>query len=144
RPEMAKIFSEETQFELWLLVEEAVADVQTRHKILPEESGRNLVKKLRLLRERKKYSISKFRKLEEKTKHEFLAFLEMTAESLGKESAYLHLGLTSSDVLDTSLMLQLQAGCMQLLSHFDLLLPLLKKRANEFRDLITVGRTHGM
>jgi len=144
RPEMSRIFSEPVQVELWLLVEQALVEVQTRHGVIPGAAGKKLTKKLETLRERKTYSIERLRELEKKTKHEFLAFLEMTAEKLGPESAYLHLGITSSDVLDTGMMLQLQAGVLQLLTHFDRLLPILKARADQYRSLVTIGRTHGM
>jgi adenylosuccinate lyase len=144
RPEMTEIFSEAAQLEAWLLIEQALVEVQTAQKVIPSSAGKILVKKLRDLREKKKYSVARFRALEVRTRHEFLAFLEMVAEKLGPESAYLHLGVTSSDVLDTATMLQLQAAMLQLLSHFDQILPLLKARADETRDLVTVGRTHGM
>lgn len=144
RPEMLEIFSEETLLEMWLLVEQALVDVQAKHGVMPAAAGKKLAKKLQTMREKKTYSVARFRELEKKTKHEFLAFLEMTAEKVGAESAYLHLGVTSSDILDTATMLQLQAGMMQLLSHFDHLLPLLKARADHYQKLVTIGRTHGM
>ena len=102
-PEMAAIWSDRARFEAMLRVELAVARAQARRKIVPAEAVATIERKARV-------DVDRIAEIEQTTDHDVIAFVSQVAESIGPEGRYLHLGLTSSDVLDTALALQLKAA----------------------------------
>ncbi len=144
RPKMAALFSDQRVMEIWIQVERAIAATQVEDKVIPSAVGKKMLAKLDQILEQKTYSLSRMRELEQKTKHETLAFVEMISDLLGEESAYIHLGVTSSDILDTTLMIQIREALTQLLDQVEAISKVLLRRAKEDQKLVTIGRTHGM
>lgn len=136
RPEMAAIWSETGKFDAWLRVEVAVCEAWADEGAIPAEA-------LPAIR-RARYDLARMRELEAESGHDVIAFLRSLAESIGDEARYIHLGLTSSDVVDTALALQLaQAGTL-LLRGVDALEAVVTSAALAHRHTVTIGRTHGI
>ncbi|MDQ6710891.1 MAG: adenylosuccinate lyase [Candidatus Dormibacteraeota bacterium] len=136
-PEMSEIFSPQARYELWLKVELEVCDGWAEIGEIP----RSAVTALR----RAKVDPDRIARLEERVGHDVVAFLDSIAEEVGGEDArYLHRGLTSSDVLDTGLALQMVAASDILLKSIDRLSSVVRRRAIEERDTLMAGRTHGI
>lgn len=137
REEMAKIWSEEEKLKIWLEIEllaiEALAELG---KISREEAEQ--------ARKRARFSIEEVKAKEEVTKHDVAAFVDVVGESLGELAKYLHLGMTSSDLLDTTFSLQLLRAGEIILKDLNRLLEILKNRAMEHKYTMMVGRTHGV
>lgn len=135
-PEMKRIWSDEHKFDLWLQVEIAVCQAWCDlGKIPPEDMER--------IRQAT-YDLGRFAEILQVTHHDVTAFLAAVAESLGPESRYVHLGLTSSDVMDTALGLQLKAAAAILKRDVDELTRVLRARAIEHKHTLMMGRTHGV
>lgn len=137
RDEMGQIWTINTRFQKMLAVEIAVAQVQADLKIIPKEASEAISKK-------SKFSISKIEKIEEKTKHDVIAFVTNVAENVGPYGKFVHFGLTSSDVLDTALSLQIQEAHSVLLKGIVKLKKELKTKIRENKKTLCAGRTHGM
>lgn len=137
RPEMAAIWSEDNRLRLWLEVELEVCEARSRRGEI--EPG-----VMRTLRSRARVDAEAVRAREEITDHDVAAFVDVVAESIGPEGRHIHWGLTSSDVLDTALGLQLRDAGRLLLADVDALLVALRRRAEESRAVPMVGRTHGI
>src|SRR5262245_29960967 len=134
-PEMGTIWTERARFEQMLRVELAVARVQANRGLVPREA-------LAAIEARARVDVDRIAELERTTDHDVVAFVTQIAESVGPEGRYLHLGLTSSDVLDTALALQLQAAGERLIADVDALLGTLIRRARAEADTVMMGRTH--
>ncbi|UCH51413.1 MAG: adenylosuccinate lyase [Chloroflexota bacterium] len=136
RPQMKKIWSEDNKFDKWLQVEIAVCEAWADIGAIPKES----IPKI------KKASINLERMADilKVTHHDVTAFLQAVAEGLGEESRFIHLGLTSSDVIDTALSLQLKEAAKLLAQDIDELIAVLKAKAIEHKHTIMIGRTHGV
>jgi adenylosuccinate lyase len=137
RPEMARIWTEERKFETWLEIELAVCEVLAELGEIPKEAAEEIRAKAR-------FDVERVHELEKTTKHDVVAFLTNVGESIGPLSRYLHYGLTSSDILDTSLALLLGEASELLLKDIHRLLEVLKKKAFEYKETIMIGRTHGV
>jgi len=137
RPEMARIWTEERKFETWLEIELAVCEVLAELGEIPKEAAEEIRAKAR-------FDVERVHELEKTTKHDVVAFLTNVGESIGPLSRYLHYGLTSSDILDTSLALLLGDACKLILKDIHRLLEVLKKKAFEYKETIMIGRTHGV
>ena len=140
RPEMAAIWSPETKFRIWFEIEAAALDGMAAIGAAPKEAAR-------IVRERGEkavFDIARIDAIERETKHDVIAFLTHLAEIVGPESRYVHQGLTSSDVLDTCLAVQLVRAADLLMADVDALLAALKRRAHEYKDTVTIGRSHGI
>lgn len=137
RPEMARIWTEERKFETWLEIELAVCDVLAELGEIPKEAAEEIRAKAR-------FDVERVHELEKVTKHDVVAFLTNVGESIGPLSRYLHYGLTSSDILDTSLALLLGEASELILKDIHCLLEVLKKKAFEYKETIMIGRTHGV
>jgi adenylosuccinate lyase len=135
--EMGAIWSDQARFEHMLRVEIAVARAQARRGQVPPEA-------LAAIEERASVNLDRIAEIERTTDHDVIAFVSQVAESVGPEGRYLHLGLTSSDVLDTALALQLRAAGERLLADFDQLLAALIARARAEADTVMMGRTHSV
>jgi adenylosuccinate lyase len=136
RPEMKKVWSDENKFNKWLEVEIAVCDAWAEVGVVPREA----VPKIKMAR-------CNFKRMEEilqETHHDMTAFLGSVSESLGKESRFIHLGLTSSDIMDTALSMQLVEATDILNQDIKELLTVLAQRAIEHKYTVMIGRTHGI
>ncbi|MBI4216533.1 MAG: adenylosuccinate lyase [Chloroflexi bacterium] len=136
RPAMKRVWSEENKFARWLQVELAVCEAWAELGQIPKSA----LPRLR----RAKLDHARMGQILARTRHDMTAFLEAVAESLGQESRFIHLGLTSSDVMDTALALQMAEAADLLAQELASLLQALEARAVEHRDTIMMGRTHGM
>jgi adenylosuccinate lyase len=136
-PEMGAIWSDESRFELMLSVELAASRAQARRGRVPAEA-------LAAIEARAKVDVARIEELERTTDHDVIAFVSQVAESIGPEGRYVHLGLTSSDVVDTALALQLRAAGELLLRDADRLLEAIVVRARAEADTLMMGRTHSV
>ncbi len=137
RPEMRKIWSEQNKFDKWLKIEILACEALAELGKIPNSSLQNIKKKAR-------YNIKRINQIERETKHDVIAFLTNISENVGKDSRYIHLGLTSSDVLDTALAIQLKEASNILLIDLNRLVQALKEKAFEYKDTVMIGRSHGI
>ncbi|MFP5211815.1 MAG: adenylosuccinate lyase [Acidobacteriota bacterium] len=137
RPEMGRIWTIENKYRKWLQVEIAVCEALA-------EQGKIPVEDLKTIKEKADFKVERIEEIERETHHDVIAFLTSVAEFVGPASRHIHQGLTSSDVLDTSLALLLVEASDMLLDDMDKLLEVLKRRAYEFKDTVTIGRSHGI
>lgn len=136
RPQMKKIWSEESKFDKWLQVEIAVCEAWAEIGAIPRESIPK-IKKARI-------NLERMAEILKVTHHDVTAFLQAVAEGLGEESRFIHLGLTSSDIMDTALSLQLKEATKLLAQDIDELIVVLQDKAIEHKHTIMIGRTHGV
>jgi adenylosuccinate lyase len=137
RPEMGAVWSERRKFDTWLQVELAVVDALSEQGVVPEEDGATI-------RDRASFTVEEVKEREKVTDHDVAAFVDVVAGSVGEAGRWVHHGLTSSDVLDTALGLQLsQAGMILVGGAADYKAALIR-RAREHVNTICVGRTHGV
>jgi adenylosuccinate lyase len=139
RPEMTAIWSPENRLRLWFEIEAHVADAQAELGVVPKEAARAIWE-----RGRGKVTAERVEEIERETRHDVIAFLTALAEHVGPEARFIHQGMTSSDLLDTCLALQLAAASDILLADLDRLLAALKRRAFEHKTTPMVGRSHGI
>ncbi|MBE0415506.1 MAG: adenylosuccinate lyase [Dehalococcoidia bacterium] len=138
RPQMKKVWSDESKFDKWLRVEIAVCEAWA--ELEPTGRLKDAIPKI----QRARYDLGRIDEILKVTHHDMTAFLGSVAESLGEESRFIHLGLTSSDVMDTALSLQLVAAADLLAQDIAELIPVLEERAREHKHTIMIGRTHGV
>ena len=136
-PEMGKIWSIQNKFQCLLEVEKAVASAQASLKIIPESAASAILAK-------SSFNIDRILELEKTTKHDVIAFVSNVAENVGIEGRFVHFGLTSSDVLDTGLSLQISTAGKTLLEKIKALDLALVGQIRKHRDTLCVGRTHGI
>jgi len=136
RPEMGLIWSDEHRYQLWLQVEIAAAEAWAEAGQIPTQAVEDL--------RRSRFEVRRIRELEAETQHETIAFVRAVAESAGEGARYLHRGLTSSDVIDTALSLQMLEAVDLLLLDVESLMSTLRDLALEHRDTLMMGRTHGV
>ncbi|MDP2207590.1 MAG: adenylosuccinate lyase [Bacteroidota bacterium] len=137
RPEMGNIWTDENKFRTFLDIEILACEAQTELGIIPKEA----VKKIK---EKAKFDVQRIDEIEQTVKHDVIAFLTNVGEYVGDEARFIHVGMTSSDVLDTGLAIQMKQSGELLLKDLELLAEVLARRANEFKYTIMVGRTHGV
>ena len=131
------IAPDQARFEAWLRVEIAVAQAQAKRGEIPAAAAQAIAT-------RAKVDLARIAELESTLDHDTLAFVTAVAESIGAEGRYLHFGLTSSDVVDTALALQLRAASGLILAELDALIGVIIRRAREERDTVMAGRTHSV
>ena len=136
-PEMAAIWSLENKFQKWLDVEIAVCEVHAEDGTIPADAVEEIKAKAA-------FTVERINEIEKTTDHDVIAFTTNLAENIGESARFVHYGLTSSDVVDTANALLLQESCDILLVKIDAMLPVLKRRAYEFKDTPQMGRTHGI
>ena len=136
-PEMSKIWTEENRFQKWLDVEVAVCEVHAEMGVIPTEAVQEI-------REKARFSVSRIHEIEQVTRHDVIAFTTALAENIGPASRYVHFGLTSSDVVDTSLSILIRDALDLLLTDLDALREAVKSRALEHKNTVMIGRTHGV
>ena len=136
-PEMGAIWTEQAHFEQMLRVEIAVARAQVSRGMVPAQA-------VRAIESRARIDVARIEEIEKTTDHDVIAFVSQVAETIGEEGRYLHLGLTSSDVVDTGLALQLQAAGRRLIADLDALIEALVARARAEAGTVMMGRTHSV
>jgi len=137
RPQMTAIWEAEARFRIWFEIEAHACDAQAILGIIPKKAAKTIWKK-------GKWEIARIDEIERETKHDVIAFLTNLAEHVGPDARFVHQGMTSSDVLDTTLSVQLARASDLLLEGLDRLLAALKKRALEHKFTPTVGRSHAI
>ncbi len=137
RQEMANIWEPENRFRIWLEIETLACEAQAELGVIPKEV-------VPVIREKGNFDIARIDLIEAEVKHDVIAFLTSVAEFVGPEARFIHQGMTSSDVLDTCLSVQLTQAADELLADLDLLLDSLKVSALEHKDTVCIGRSHGI
>ncbi|GAB4301724.1 MAG: adenylosuccinate lyase [Desulfuromonadia bacterium] len=137
RKEMARIWEPENRFRIWLEIELLACEAQVRLGNVPEDAARRI-------REKASFDISRIDEIEQTVKHDVIAFLTSVADYIGDDSRFLHIGMTSSDVLDTSLALQLVQASDIIIDDIQRLMETIKGRAYEHRMTPMIGRSHGI
>jgi adenylosuccinate lyase len=136
RKAMGDIWTDENRYKIWLKVELLACEAMAKMGKIPKEALQNI--------KRASFSVKRIEEIEAETKHDVIAFLTAVAERVGPDARYIHMGLTSSDVLDTSMaFLMKQAGAL-ILKDCEHLLGIIRKRAFEHKDTVMVGRSHGI
>lgn len=136
-PEMSKIWTDESKFKIMLEVELYIIEAQSRLGEVPKSAAEKI-------RKIAKINVEKIKKIEEKTNHDVVAFVLNISESLGPLAKYIHKGVTSSDILDTSLSIQAKKASEILIADLEKILSILKKKAIIYKDMACIGRTHGI
>lgn len=137
RPEMAHIWTAENRFRIWLEIETLACEAQAELGVIPKEV-------VPVIRAKGDFNIARIDAIEAEVKHDVIAFLTSVAEYVGPEARFIHQGMTSSDVLDTCLSVQLVQAADELLADLDMVLESLKTRALEHKDTVCIGRSHGI
>ncbi|HSV00882.1 MAG TPA: adenylosuccinate lyase [Roseiarcus sp.] len=140
RPEMTAVWSPETRFRIWFEIEAYASEGMAQIGLIPKEAAETIWEKGR----QAKFDVARIDEIERVTKHDVIAFLTHLADFVGPEARFIHLGLTSSDVLDTCLAVQLKRASDILIADIDALLAALKRRALEHKMTPTIGRSHGI
>lgn len=135
--EMGRIWSDENRFATWLKVELAVTEVLCEDKIVPKED-------LKVIKQKAKFSVKRILEIEEETHHDVIAFLTNLSENIGPEARFIHLGMTSSDLLDTSLALQCKESGLIILSKLQIFHKTLRNLAIKHKNTFQIGRSHGV
>ena len=140
RPEMVAIWSPETKFRIWFEIEAHACDAMAELGVIPQSAAKTIWEKGGAA----KFDVEKIDAIEREVKHDVIAFLTHLAEFIGDDARFVHQGMTSSDVLDTTLAVQLARASDLLLKDIDDLLVALKRRAFEYKMTPTIGRSHGI
>ncbi len=140
RPEMAAIWSSETKYRIWFEIEAAALEAMAELGQVPKEAAAVVRRK----GDAANFDIDRIDAIEAEVKHDVIAFLTHLTEIVGPEARFVHLGLTSSDILDTCLSIQLVRAADIMLADIDALLAALMRRAYEHKDSVTIGRSHGV
>src|SRR5699024_3479030 len=133
-PEMGAIWSERRKIDLWLRVEIAVCEAWATRGVIPADDMVAI--------RGATCDLERMREIERETDHDLIAFLRATGESVGPAARFMHLGLTSSDVIDTALAMQVVEGAEQLLSRLEHAIAVVGEQALRHRDTLMIGRTH--
>ncbi len=137
RKELTNIWSEENKYQIWLDVEIAAAEAMEKYKIIPKGVAK-------IVKKKGKINVKRIHQIEFKVKHDVIAFLTSITEKVGNKARYLHQGMTSSDILDTSFNIQLVQSGKILLNDIDRILSVLKKKAQKYKMTPCIGRSHGI
>jgi len=136
-PQMKSIWQEEFKFKTMLLIEILALEAYAKEGVVPSQA-------VKRIRQKARFNIQQINKIEEKTQHDVVAFVSNVAQYIGKDAQYLHMGLTSSDILDTTLGVQLKSASDILIADLEKLLQVLSKKARAYKDMACIGRTHGV
>ena len=136
-PEMTQLWSLENKFQTWLNVEIAAAEAMNKLGLVPETDLKNIQQKAQ-------FKVSEIDEIENKVHHDVIAFLTNVAEYVGPSARYIHLGMTSSDVIDTANSLLMKQAGEIILTSITSLLKVLKESANTYKDTLCIGRSHGI
>ena len=136
-PEMGDLWTDQYKFETWLQVEIAVCEAQAKLGRIPQEA-------VDTIKEKANFDVARILEIEAEVHHDVIAFLTNVNEYVGDAGRYIHLGMTSSDVLDTALSLQIVASHKLILTHVENLIQAIRYKAQEHRDTVMIGRSHGI
>jgi adenylosuccinate lyase len=136
-PEMKKLWSEEEKFGTWLEIEILACEARSKLGEVPPQA-------LKKIREKARIDVKKIQEAEEKVKHDLIAFLNVIGEEIGEEAKFVHLGLTSYDIEDTALAVRMCKAIDLIKEALEKLENALRKKAEEFKNTVMMGRTHGM
>ncbi len=136
KPAMGKIWNVESRFEYMLIVEKALANVQAESGIIPKKDAKKI--------QSAKINVDRINEIEKTTRHDVIAFVSCAAESVGDSGRYIHYGMTSSDILDTALGVQIKEAAAIIEKDFKELEAALKKACTQYSQHLCAGRTHGM
>jgi len=134
---MKRIWTEEVKFKKWLEVELLICEAYAQISVIPEDA-------LKEIKEKAKIDVERIKEIEKRTKHDVVAFIECVSEFIGPASRYFHMGVTSSDILDTSFSCLLKEACGIIIDDVQGLMEVLRDKAFEYKDVRVMGRTHGM
>src|SRR5437763_1595668 len=134
---MSEIWSDDRKFQIWLEIEVLACEAMAELGQIPEQDAAEI-------RKRARFSIPRILEIEKRTNHDVIAFLEDVAESVGPASRWIHQGLTSSDILDTTLAVQLNESCTILLDDLRALRKVIGDQARRFKTTPMIGRSHGV
>ncbi|QKX01745.1 adenylosuccinate lyase [Wolbachia endosymbiont of Cruorifilaria tuberocauda] len=137
RKEMSSIWKESNKFDIWLKIERLACEAQAKLGVIPNYVAKKLSSTI-------VFDTERINEIEFTVKHDIIAFLTYIAEKVGLDVRYLHYGMTSSDVLDTCLAVQVKESCDLLLENLKNLLAILKEKAEGYKDTVCIGRSHGM
>ena len=137
RKQMVDIWSQQEKFNIWFQIEAHACDAQAELGVIPKDSAK-------IIWEKGQFDIDRIDEIEKTTKHDVIAFLTNLTEYIGEDARFIHQGMTSSDVLDTTLSIQLQKASDILLNDLDLLLEAIEKRSIEHKNTVTIGRSHAI
>lgn len=137
RPHMGNIFTDENRFSIWLEIELLACEAQAELGAIPKEA-------VKIIREKAKFDVNRINEIEAEVKHDVIAFLTSVGEFVGSESRFIHLGMTSSDVVDTALSVQMKQAGDLLMNDLVELRDVLARRAKEFKMTVMIGRSHGI
>ena len=137
RPEMKSIWSQQTKFDIWFQIEAHACDALAKLGKIPKKASKSIWKK-------GKYSIKRIDQIEKKTKHDVIAFLTNLSENIGPDARFIHQGMTSSDILDTTLSIQLVKSSEILLDGIETLCTEIRKQSFKHKYTPTIGRSHGI
>ena len=137
RPEMGRIWEHENRYAKWLEVEIVACEAMAEEGLIPKEA-------LKTIKEKAGFSVERILEIEEETKHDVIAFLTCVEEYVGPDSRFIHLGLISSDVLDTSLALQLKEAMTLIIEDVKAFMAVIRERAEEHKYTAMIGRSHGI
>jgi len=135
--DISDIWNRRSRFKKWLDVEIAIAEVWYEFGEVPEESMKNI-------RENSDFDLERIDEIEKKVQHDVIAFLTSLEEFIGKDSAYIHKGITSYDIVDTALSIMLRDSLIIIIKKSEELKKILLKKAFEYREIVSIGRTHGI
>ena len=137
RPAMGRIWEDHNKFQIWLDIEILACEAQADLGVIPREA-------VEVIRAKATFDVGRIDEIEREVKHDVIAFLTNVGEHVGPEARFIHLGMTSSDILDTCLSIQMKQAGEMLLAGLERLSDVLARRAKEFKTTIMVGRTHGI
>ena len=134
---MARIWEEQNKFQKWLEIEVAICEAYAELSLIPKED-------LKEIKEKASFDIKRIDEIEKRTRHDVVAFIESVSEFVGPSSKYIHMGITSSDILDTSFSCLLKEAGDILIADISALMEVLKEKAYAYKDTPMIGRTHGI
>ena len=137
RKELKEIWDEKNKYKIWLDIEIAAAQAMEKLKIIPKGVAAKV-------RRKAKINVDRIHKIEKKVHHEVIAFLTSVTEKVGMEGRFLHEGMTSSDVLDTCLSIQLLQSGKIIIKDIDEILKILKNKSLKYKKTVCIGRSHGI
>lgn len=135
--QMAEIWGEERKFKIWLDIEIAICEAYCKLGVIPEAD-------LKVIRERARVDVKRINEIEKETRHDVVAFIQAISESVGPSSKWIHMGVTSSDILDTSFSLLLKEASSLLIEDVKKLMEVLREKAIAYKYVPMIGRTHGI
>lgn len=137
REQLVKIWTPNNKFKIWLNIEILACEAQCELGIIPKNS-------LKIIKKKADFEVERIDTIEKEVKHDVIAFLTNLAENVGIDSRFIHLGMTSSDVLDTCLSVQMKQSCKIIISELRELIEIIREKAIEHKNTICIGRSHGI